>query len=167
MMNWYCIRTKAKKELHTSLLIESIHGYETFCPIISEWKKTQTAEQFYTSAMFRGYIFVRFEDKDCYWNIQYTQGVSGVVKYGNNIPLVPERFISEIRSELNNDVLVLDRKKFKTDEYAEVAIGPFRSQIGRIIKCDNENDRVDMLLEILGRSVSVKFNSKDLRVVRT
>ena len=162
-MNWYCIRTKPKKEVYTSLMIESVHGYNTFCPVVSEWKRTQNGEQFYTSAMFRGYIFVKLESENCFWNIRYTQGVSGVVKYGDTIPVVPDSFISEIRSELENDVLILDKETLKTNEYAEVANGPFKSQVGKIIRCDNENDRVDMLLEILGRSVSVQFASKDLR----
>ena len=139
---WHVVYIKPRKEKVVETLLKRA-GIESFYPIV-KLKRNGTLKE---EPLFPHYMFANFSLSE-YTLVNFTRGVRKVVKFGNNIPYLPEDFIERIKN-LSGKVLPLNSKEdsIKTGEIVEIKEGPFRGFIGEVLSVKRGSDRVVVLLK--------------------
>lgn len=157
---WYCLKALPKKEhLAATMLIKEFR-IEAFAPRVRYLKKTRRGKLPFVEPLFPGYVFVNSALKDTYRRVVSTHGIRGVVSYGNNVPVVPARFIEEIRirlAERGGDALHDQEPPLRAGQEVTVTEGPFSDWHGIITGLIPARGRVKVLLEFLGQQVDVEL----------
>jgi len=147
---WYVVHIKPRKEDVVSTLLGRI-GIETFYPKIVVKRKGIEKEE----PMFPHYMFAKFKVPDDYLNVKFCRGVRRIVQFGEEIPYLSDSFIEELK-KLNGSTIDFDRKElFRPGELVKITDGPFRGLIGEVIKTDDKNRRVMLLLKAASSSPKV------------
>jgi len=155
---WYCFTTLPKKEHIAAANIKSRAALEAFCPRISYRKKTKRGIVKFIEPLFPNYIFVNCEIQQHLRHIMAMQGVRSVVKYGDRIPSLSPAFIAELSQYFIEDVKEVPNPEFKPGEEVIVAEGPFSNLRAIVESYVPATDRIRVLLDFLGRDVSVEFS---------
>lgn len=143
LYKWLVVRTKARQEQRAQINLEK-QGYSTYYPSVSQANK---------SPLFPGYIFVKFRNNIN--SIKYTLGVSGIVIFGNSMPLIDEGIVGYLKAqEVNGISPSSSSNTFKKGDSVSILDGPFKSLYG-IYECKNSDERCTVLLDILSRTTSV------------
>ncbi len=159
---WYCVRTKPKKERAASATLASLHGLEVFCPQIRFRRKTARGPIWFQEAMFPGYTFVRFDMAQKKRAVSYAPGVLNIPMFnGHHVP-VPDAVISSLKQELDEDGSVDAGLPLEVGEETTVLEGSMRGLKVTVIKVMPAEDRVAVLLEMLGTLVEAEFPSDAL-----
>ncbi len=110
--------------------------------------------------LFPGYIFINTSIEN-YSALKFTKGIKNIIKFGNNISFLSDEDINEIKivEESSNTNPV--NKKFKVGQEVFVKEGSLKGRIVQICSLPS-NDRVDILLNILGSKKIVNIKEKDL-----
>ena len=153
MKNWYLIKTKSRQEQIAKQNLKN-QGYEAFCPIAKINNQL--------SVLFPGYLFVQLNKKTQNWSpINSTKGVSHFVKFGLNFAKVPTSVIEFIKTNQHITTEKLKNLyKFKPGDEVQITDGVFENYMA-IFKCYKSNDRVILLMNLLGceQSLSIKKES--------
>lgn len=149
---WYCARTKPKHENLAARALTRQLGLEVFHPRLSMERPTQRGVVRTIEPLFPGYVFVRCPTNDRLDEVRYVTGISSVVRFGQNIAVVPDPVIDELRLcfESGEPMPVEDR----VCPGAEVTIvaGVFRGFSGVVVRALPAKRRVQILLDFLGRA---------------
>jgi transcription antitermination factor NusG len=115
-----------------------------------------------TEPLFINYIFARFVLEALLERVRYTPSVKGIVAFGERPAVIAPAVIEELRCTLaaNSDTVFTDLP-VEGDE-AEILEGPFSGQSVTIARVLPARQRVEALMEVLGRSVSVEFSLSSL-----
>jgi len=154
MKRWYLIKTKPLQE---KIAIQNLknQNYNSYCPIaIINEKKV---------VLFPGYIFINLDDKLENWSpIRSTRGVLNFVKFGRNFAKISDSVIDFIKSneKLTSDKL-RDLEKFKSGEKVQITDGVFKNCVA-IFKSFKSDDRVSILLNLMGQEQTININKKSL-----
>ena len=96
--------------------------------------------------------------------VTFCQGVRGLVRFGAEIPPVPESFVEAIKLEIRNrkgateDELVTLSPTIELGDEVEVATGPFQGMQGTVVSVPSATERVKILLEFLGKPHAVDMD---------
>lgn len=142
MSDWYLCQTKVRDEYRAKINLER-QGYFTNLPLLDN------------QPLFPGYIFVRVDDKP-FAPINNTRGVLHLVKFGENLAIVPDSLIGSLQ----------ETEWARSDECApgtEVVVnsGPF-NHIRAIVKA-KKHDRIIVLMTILNSEQELSFPLKDVQ----
>lgn len=142
-------------------------GVTVFCPFeeITVRKKNQHNRGRRT--LFPGYLFVSFDPHSIRWgSINSTLGVNRLVSFRENIPAqVPYALISGIMSRCDPTGKLLPITSIEKGLSVVVRRGPFVDFIGHLDDIASDQ-RVWVLLNILGKSTRVSLNPGDLQIMR-
>ena len=149
MKNWYLIKTKSQQEKKA---VENLRNqdYETFCPMAKINNKKVV--------LFPGYLFILLDKKNQNWSpIRSTKGVSHFVRFGLAFAQTHSSVIEFIRSnqETTSEKLI-ELNKFKSGDKIQITEGVFKNLVG-IFQCYKADDRVILLLKLLGNEQSLSF----------
>ena len=98
--------------------------------------------------LFHGYIFICAKTED-YQKIKYTKGISNVISFNNNIAILSNHEITEIkRIEEISSLEPIVQKVFVGQEGAMIE-GPFKGSLIKIASLPKK-DRVSIFVHILG-----------------
>ena len=111
--------------------------------------------------LFPGYIFVHTSRAE-FEQIRYVTGVSSMVRFGDRIPSVPEETIDELRCCFESDEPMPVLTAFRPGAEVTVTEGPLAGLHGVIVQTMSARERVQILLEFLGRSALAEVDSKSL-----
>ena len=152
MKNWYLIKTKPRQEKIAKKNLEN-QGYGAFCPITKINNKL--------AVLFPGYLFVQLNEKTQNWSpINSTKGVSHFVKFGSNFAKVPINVIEFIKTNQHITVEKLKNlNKFKPGDKVQISDGTFKHYMA-IFKCYKSDERVILLLNLLGNEQSLSFKKE-------
>ena len=75
-MQWYVLYTKSRTEIKTAGRLNDL-GFEIYCPVITELHQWSDRKKKVIVPLFKSYVFVRMEQKNC--NLVFD--VPGVVSY--------------------------------------------------------------------------------------
>jgi transcriptional antiterminator RfaH len=134
MAYWAVARTPVRREKFAADHIEAA-GFEIFVP------RTMTGP------LFPGYLFVRIYDR---WRIvDRTQGVLGLIKFGDTPAKCPDREIAVWRSQMDGEGLVRlpEHKPAGLRRGAKVKVGVLPA----IYAGQTARERQQVLIELLGR----------------
>tara|TARA_R110002096_G_scaffold33146_13_gene95909 strand:+ start:838 stop:1398 length:561 start_codon:yes stop_codon:yes gene_type:complete len=156
---WYCVRSKPKCE---HIAARHLQGFvnldEVFCPRIRYEKVTQRGKVWFTEALFPGYLFAKFDLASQLRAVNATTNVSGVLRFADNYPMIPDPFIAELRKEFpeeENEIRVIEAELDEGDEVVLID-GPLAGLNTIVTGLVSGQDRIRVLLEWLGQEREVE-----------
>lgn len=164
MKRWFVIQTKSGQEriAETNLLRQ---GFEVYLPrTVKRTRHKRRGVATVTIPLFPRYLFVRVDLDAAPWrSINGTYGVANLISFGERPAALADAIIDEIkgREDETGNISLVALDSFKPGEKLEIAEGPFKDHTG-IFQCKTDRERVIVLLNLLGRDVSVKVDPMSL-----
>jgi transcriptional antiterminator RfaH len=160
--HWFCVRTKPKKERMASANLCAQHGLEVFCPQIRFRRKTARGPVWFQEAMFPGYLFARFDMFEMKRAVSYAPGVLTIPVFNGRYVPIPGAVVDSLRRDLDEDDVVDVGLPLEVGDETTVLDGSMRGLKVTVIKVMPAEDRVGVLLEMLGTLVEAEFPSDAL-----
>lgn len=157
-IGWFCVRSHPKREHIAAAHLRMINEVDVFCPRLRIKKATKRGLVTFVECLFPNYLFARFDSKLLLDKVKHSPSVSTIVHFGNRLPLVPEEVITELRSGFPEDEIIdCDRHVEEGDEVT-IGEGPFVGMKATVLRIMTPYQRVEVLLEMLGRVTPVIVN---------
>jgi transcriptional antiterminator RfaH len=106
--------------------------------------------------LFPCYIFVRCVIEERINEIQHTNGISRLVKFGNKIPTISDSIIEELQNCFEADDAITIESRLSPGDEVTVADGAFVGMSAYVLRTLPAKKRVQILLDILGRPTPVE-----------
>ncbi len=152
---WFCVRTQTKREHIAAGHLRELEGIEVFCPRLRYRKPTRRGTIWWLEPLFPGYVLAKFLRQESERAVTFCQGVRGLVRFGTEIPPVPESFVEALRAEFKPDEaggeLLTVVPKLQAGDEVEVANGPLAGMNAVVISIAPAAERVKILLDFLGQ----------------
>ena len=161
---WFCVRCQTKREHIAASHLREIEGIEVFCPRLRYRKATRRGKIWWVEPMFPGYVLAKFNIAEMERAVMFCQGVRGLVRFGSEIPAVPDSFVEALKREICNrkgaeePELVTLSPTIEIGDEVEVAHGPFQGMQGTVLAVPSATERVKILLEFLGTPQAVDMD---------
>ena len=160
---WFCVRTQTKREHIAAKHLRELEGIEVFCPRIKYRKATRRGKIWWLEPLFPGYLLAKFDLLEMERAVTFCHGVRGLVRFGTDIPDVPETFvlslISQVETKADDDKeLITISPSLAIGDEVEIAHGPFQGMKGTIQTVASATERVKVLLEFLGQTQPVDLD---------
>jgi transcriptional antiterminator RfaH len=163
--SWFCLRCQPKREHVASAHLRKLPGVETCCPRVRIRKATRRGPVWFVTAMFPGYLFARFNFALWHRLIKQTTGITGFVQFGDRLALLPDNLVSEIRDRSGADEILEVSHLPEPGQQVRVASGPFEGAEALVTRLLATRDRVEILMEWLGRSLPTEVATTDLELL--
>ncbi len=161
-LQWYCLRARPKREHLAALQLTERTGVETFAPRLAVRRTTRRGiVATTTEALFPGYLFARFRLPDDARFVASSPDVTGLVHFGENIPVVPSPLIDLLRTHTTG--LQTSAPLLGEGDWIEVLSGCLAGSEGRIVTFDSGQSRAWVLLALLGQDLRICLPTDALR----
>ena len=157
MKSYYLIHTKPNQEqIATNNLIAQ--SFTVFYPTAIINGKTV--------ALFPRYIFIELDENTQNWMpIRSTKGVANFVRFGLRFAKVSNQIIDLIKSQQHQTIdKIIDLSSHHQGDAIEIQTGAFKGQQD-IFKNYNSNDRVTILLKLIGQQQTITLDQHDVVAV--
>jgi transcription antitermination factor NusG len=148
---WYCVHTKPKCEHLVAAALTQLEGVEPWCPRLRFQRSTPRGKVWFTEALFPSYLFARFKLAPMFRAVKHTHNVIRVVEFGGTPSPIPESAIRDLRTEMGDQDVREISYGVQVGDSIEVAEGPMRGLKGIVQGFLSGKERVQVLLEFLGR----------------
>src|SRR6266436_2185442 len=158
---WYCARTQPKHEHIAAASLTKNLGLEVFHPRLRMERATRRGAVRVVEPLFPCYVFVRCtnEDRD---EIRYVTGISSLVHFGERIPTVPDSVIEELKQCFETEEPMSVEDRLYPGAEVTVAEGSFLGFSGIVVRLLPARQRVQILLEFLGRTTIAEVERDSL-----
>lgn len=153
---WYSARTKPKHEHIAAANLRKQLELEVFLPRVRQDKMTRRGMVRVVEPLFPCYLFVRCIIEESLNGIQHASGVSKIVNFGGKIPQVPDLVVQELQECFGLDDVITVEGQLAPGDEVTVAGGAFAGMSARVLKSLPARKRVQILLDILGRTTPVE-----------
>ena len=156
---WHVVQTHVNGETRAALNLLR-QGYEIYLPRYLKRRRHARKIDFVARPFFPGYLFVTVDMAVQRWrSIQSTVGVSHLVTVGNEPAVLPEGIVAALkaREDAKGFVRMAASRKFVPGDKVRVLAGVFKDSAG-IFDGVAENDRISILLEMLGGKIRVHLD---------
>ena len=147
---WYAVYCKPKQDERAEVELLN-QGFEVFRPRIRSRRRTRQRYRVVVESMFPRYLFVHLDDHDQDWSpIRSTRGVTGLVRMGGCVPVVPSAVIDALRSraDAENCVEMEPADGFVRNERVLITEGPLAG-FEALFTARNSQERVVVLLNLM------------------
>jgi len=162
--SWYCARTQPKHEHIAAANLGKRLGLEVFHPRLRLERVTCRGVVRRVEPLFPCYIFVRCIIQEHVSDIRYVPGISSLVHFGQKIPVVPDHVIDELRQCFESEEPVPVEDRLVAGVEVTVADGAFLGSRGVVVRLLPARQRVQILLDFLGRTTLAEVDRKSLQV---
>ena len=152
---WYCVRTQPKHEHIAAGALRQLGGVEVYAPQLRQRKPTRRGPVWYQESVFPGYIFAQFCLAADLPRVQHTGGVLGVVRFGAVYPELPPSLMDGLKQAMGHVEVKVVGDCLLAGGGVRVLAGAFAGWEGVIARVANGAQRVQVLLEVLGRMTRV------------
>ena len=156
---WYCLRTQIKREHIAAASLRELGQIEVVCPRLRYKKATRRGKVWWIEPLFPGYLLARFVLGEQERAVSYAKGVSRILRFGEHIPTVPDRFVEDLRAELVRDgerkELITLQPVAEPGDEVELVEGPLKGMTGTVIEVRPAEERVRIFVEFLGEDQPV------------
>lgn len=159
---WYCVRAKPKKEHMAASSIAGMHGLEVFCPRIRFRRKTARGPVWFQEAMFPGYFFCRFDLGEMKRAVSFAPNVMSIPMFNDRYVPVPDGVIEGLKADLEDGDVTSAAVPLAEGDETVVLEGSMRGLKVKVIRVLESDDRVAVLLEMLGTLVEAEFSTDAL-----
>ena len=156
--SWYVVHTHPRGE-ETARRHLMRQGFNAFLPQYLKRRRHARRTDWIRAPLFPRYLFVAMDMKMTRWRaISSTVGVSHLVCHGERPAQVPSGIVAHIQQRLDADGLIEIEPEvpFHQGDVVRVTSGAMVDQLG-LFQCATDEDRVILLLDLLGRQVEVKL----------
>jgi transcriptional antiterminator RfaH len=164
--SWFCLRAQPKREHIAAACLRQISDVEAFCPRLRFRKVTNRGPVWFIEAMFPGYLFARFDYANRNRLIRQGPGVSGFVQFGERLAMLPEPLINEIKRQTSADEVVEINPELEPGRTVQLARGPFLGLEAVVTRLIPAKERVEILIEWMGRTLHAVANVDDVLALR-
>ncbi len=161
---WYCARTKPKHESIAAANLRQRLGLDVFNPQLRVKRATIRGPVRVCEPLFPCYVFVRCVLTQSLGEIRFTDGISAFVHFGEKIPSVPDWVIADLRSSFGSDESIKVEDNLALGTQVMVASGAFAGMNASVLRVLSTGQRVQVLLEMLGRPTAVEVERSLLTV---
>ena len=165
MKQWYTLHTKPKSEYQVAQVLQQ-RGIQTYVPqieVVDARSKKRKKNPFFPCYIFSNIDLTTVSISQ----VQWTPGLRNFVNFGQHPIPVPDDVINLIRRKL--DKLATDggwsNHPFKPGDTVRIIDGPFCNMLAVFDGMTTPNERVQVLLDILGHASRVQVNVTDLEAV--
>ncbi len=159
---WFCVRSHPKREHIAAAHVRMIQNVEVFCPRLRIRKATRRGVVTFVECLFPNYFFAKFDSKSLLDKVKHSPSVSTIVHFGSRIPTVSDEIIAELSAAFpENEILDCDRHVEVGDEVT-IGEGPFMGMKATVLRVMTPYQRVEVLLELLGRTTPVTVHPNAL-----
>lgn len=156
MTHWFCIRSQPKHE-HIAAAHLRTENFEVYLPRIRFRRSTRRGPVWFTEALFPAYLFARFDLARDLRAVRHARGVSTVVHFGNRWPEVPAEMIEALLANVSGDGLHIIPDLPSPGDPVVISGGTFHGLEGLVARLIPSRQRVEVLLEFLGRQTAVEL----------
>ncbi|MGA7676572.1 MAG: transcriptional activator RfaH [Rhizomicrobium sp.] len=158
---WYVVHTQPHAEGRAISNLER-QGYGIFCPRTYKTVRHARKATRVLAPLFPNYLFVRLDvSRDLWRSVNGTRGVIRLITQGEEPQPVPHGIVEALQSRLSADGTMSWTSSFKIGQAVRISDGPFVDFVGTLEHLDAAG-RVRVLLDMLGRSVSVALRCEAL-----
>lgn len=156
-LRWYVVHTHAHAE-ETALRNLTQQGFSAFLPQYKKRRRHARRTDYVRAALFPRYLFVAMDIARARWRaVTSTIGVTHLICHGDRPAPVPPAIIDDLRARMDEEGLVSVEPKapFMPGEMVKVTGGALADSHG-LFQCLTDEDRVIVLLDLMGRQLKVK-----------
>lgn len=154
---WFCVRSQPKHE-HIAAAHLARTGVEVFNPQLRIRKPTRRGAVWFVEALFPGYLFARFPWAAMSMAVRATPGVSSLVSFGLDVPIIPDEVIVQLRAQFVDDAPHEVPELISDGDDVLVAGGPFHGLEAKVLRVMPPQGRIQLLIEILGQCTKVEIS---------
>ena len=165
MERWYVVHTRPRGE-RLAIINLGNQGLDTYLPQYRKRRRHARRTEWVPAPLFPSYLFVHMDLETVRWRaVHSTIGVRYLVCHGEWPAPVPPGVVEEIRAcEDDDGVVVMSRQApFGKGEAVQIMEGALGNQVG-LFDCVTDDERVIVLLDILGRQVKVRVPMETVSV---
>jgi len=163
-IRWYCVKTQPKRENVAYGALMTLPDVEAYFPRVKYRRSSPRGQRMVVEALFPGYVFAKFSPARLIRAVRYARGVSYIVRQGREFAPVPEVIIAALHSLAATQVLELPPDPWKMGEQVRVIAGIFRGATGTVAGLVPARQRIQVLLELLGRESRIELPLDNLEV---
>lgn len=158
---WYVARTQPRAEGRAAVNLER-QGFPVFCPRFRKTRRHARRVESVMVPLFPSYVFVQLDLSCDRWRcVKSTRGISHMIMHGEMPQAVASGVVECLQRRTRSDGTVDLTPDLDVGQSVRVAGGPFADLIGTLEQL-NSAGRVRVLLDLLGRSVSVTLSGEGL-----
>jgi transcriptional antiterminator RfaH len=163
---WYCVRTRPKQEHIAAASLRSLPEVHVFNPQLRIRRATNRGPVHFTESVFPCYLFAHFELSQSLQQVRYAYGVSSVVQFLSQIPHIPTEVIDDLRRtfEANADTIFVEAPG--EGDHVAICTGPFQGHEAVVTRVLPAKERVQVLLDVMGRSTTMELNFNSILLER-
>jgi transcriptional antiterminator RfaH len=157
MRRWYVVSTHARAE-HKAAWHLANQGFNAYLPQYLKRRRHARRVDMVRAPLFPRYLFVELDlERDRWRAVSSTIGVSHVISGGETPLAVPDGVIDDIRlrEDTTGMVPVAREARFRKGDKIQIVGGAMIDHVG-LFECPSDQDRVVLLLDLLGRQVRVR-----------
>jgi transcriptional antiterminator RfaH len=159
---WFCLRAQPKREHIAAACLRHSSGVKVFSPRVRFRKHTNRGPVWFVESMFPGYLFAQFDYPTFHRRVRQGPGITGFVQFGDRLGLLADELISELKARMGQDELVEINQGFEPGQNVQIAQGPFQGLEALVTRLIAARDRVEILIEWMGRSLHAEASLADL-----
>ncbi len=161
-IGWYCARTKPKHEHIAAANMRRKLGLEVFHPRLRIERRTRRGMVRVNEPLFPCYVFVRCAMPQRLNEVQHTVGVCSVVRFNQRMPTVSDAVIEDLKSCFDQGETKVVRDLFAEGKEVFIGQGAFAGWNARVMRVLPSRERVEVLLELLGRLIHVEVDQTSI-----
>lgn len=168
MWQWYAVFCRPGQDQRAEIHFLN-QGFETFRPKIRFTRRRNGTLRDRVDSLFPRYLFLRLEDLTQDWApIRSTRGAVGLVRLGDQVPVVPEDLIESLKGRTDEQGIVdlSAGVDFKPGETVEIMEGPLAGFRG-LFQARNGEERVVVLLNLMQGECRTELPRHAIRSLRT
>ena len=164
VLAWYCARTQPKHEHIAARNLRGRLGLEVFNPRLRLERATCRGIVRVIEPLFPCYVFIRCNLAEQLDQVRYVSGVSSLVHFGLRVPAVDDEVVDELRQCFESDEPMGVQERLRPGTEVMVSEGPFLGSRGLVVSALPGRQRVQILLDFLGRTTLTEVERTSLSV---
>jgi transcriptional antiterminator RfaH len=164
--SWYCARTKPKHDHIAAANVKKNLGLQVFHPQLRVERATKRGVVRVVEPLFPCYIFVRCVLEESLSDLQYTPGVSSLVRFGKGIPTVPDSVVEELQECFESSEPMTVHDHLSPGSEVVMTDGAFSGMNAVVLRLLPARQRVQVLLDFLGRPTPVEIPRTSVAIER-
>ena len=157
---WVVASTHPQKEPIAITNLER-QGFESYCPMIRKRTRHARRVRDVLRPLFPGYVFIRLDPAYKAWRpVLSTIGIRKVIQFGDQMGVLPVGLVEKLKAREENGAISLAGagERYRPGELVRLVGGPLEGLVATVLAAC-ENERLLLLLQILGRGVRVQTST--------
>jgi transcription termination/antitermination protein NusG len=159
--SWFAVWTRSRHEQVVREQLET-KRIDAFLPTITKWSRWKDRRKKIDWPLFPGYCFARFDPDDAL-PVLKCAGVVSIVSFEGKPAPIPEYELASIRLLVASDLGFDPCPLIKEGTMVEVAHGPLKGVVGRLLRKDRARARLVLAVDLIGQAVSVDVDAADVK----